>query len=37
MISEEIKKLWPEIDWIQDNSLKQKVIDCWVYAVQNQL
>jgi len=35
MISEEIKKLWPEIDWIQDNSLKQKVIDCWVYAVQN--
>ncbi len=31
----QIKKLWPEIDWIKDETLKEKVTDCWVYAVEN--
>ena len=35
MIKEKIKKLWPEIDWIEDESLKEKVIDCWTYAIEN--
>lgn len=35
MISEEIEKIWPEIGWIKDASLKQKVTDCWIYAIEN--
>lgn len=35
MIKEKIKKLWPEIDWIQDQALKEKVIDCWTFAIEN--
>jgi len=35
MIKEKIKKLWPEIDWIKDESLREKVIDCWTYAIEN--
>ena len=32
---EKVKKLWPEIDWIQDEELKEKVTLCWVYAIEN--
>ena len=32
---EQIKKLWNEIDWIKDESLREKVLDCWVYAIEN--
>lgn len=31
---EKIKKIWPEIDLIKDVSLREKVLDCWVYAVE---
>jgi len=34
-LKEEIKKLWPEIDWIKDESLKEQVTECWIYAVEN--
>ena len=34
-MKDKVKKLWPEIDWINDNSLKEKIIDCWVYAIEN--
>ena len=27
-----IKKLWPELDWIKDNDLRQKVTDTWILA-----
>ena len=30
-----IKKIWPEIEWIKDKELKQKTLDCWVYALEN--
>lgn len=30
-----VKKLWPEIDWITDKKLGEKVLDCWVYAIEN--
>ena len=32
---EKVKKIWPEIEWIKDNELKGKTIDCWVYAIEN--
>ncbi len=32
---EKIKKIWPEIEWIKDNDLKEKVYLCWEYAVEN--
>ena len=30
-----VKKLWPEIDWIKDNSLREKTLDAWIYAIEN--
>jgi putative nucleotidyltransferase with HDIG domain len=33
-MKEKVKKIWPEIEWIKDEDLKQKVLDCWVYAIE---
>lgn len=30
-----VLKIWPEIEWIKDQELKDKVTDCWVYAIEN--
>jgi putative nucleotidyltransferase with HDIG domain len=30
-----VLKIWPEINWIKDEELKNKVLDCWVYAIEN--
>ena len=30
-----VKKIWPEINWIKDEELKTKVLECWVYAIEN--
>lgn len=35
MLKEKIKKIWPEIDWINDKELQEKVIACWEYALKN--
>ncbi len=32
---EKVKNIWPEIQWIQDETLREKVLDCWVYAIEN--
>ncbi len=32
---EKILKIWPEIKWIKNEELKERVIDCWVYAIEN--
>ena len=32
---EKVLSIWPEINWIQKEELKNKVLDCWVYAVEN--
>jgi putative nucleotidyltransferase with HDIG domain len=32
---EKVKKIWPEINLIKDEELKTKVLDCWVYAIEN--
>ncbi|MHB1686065.1 MAG: HDIG domain-containing metalloprotein [Ignavibacteriaceae bacterium] len=34
-MKEKILEIWPEINWIQDHGLKEKVISCWSYAVEN--
>ncbi|MBN1301088.1 MAG: HD domain-containing protein [Melioribacteraceae bacterium] len=32
---EQIKKIWPEIELIKDDELKEKTYKCWEYAVDN--
>jgi putative nucleotidyltransferase with HDIG domain len=34
-MKEKVLKIWPEINWISDEELKTKVLDCWVYAIEN--
>jgi putative nucleotidyltransferase with HDIG domain len=30
-----ILKIWPEINWIKDEDLRGKTLNCWVYAIEN--
>lgn len=30
-----VLKLWPEIEWIKNKDLREKVVNCWVYAIEN--
>jgi hypothetical protein len=32
---EDIKKIWPEIEWINDADIKEKTYQCWEYAIKN--
>lgn len=32
---EKVLSIWPEINWIKNQELREKVLDCWVYAVEN--
>ena len=32
---DKVKKIWPEIEWIKDKELREKTLDCWVYAIRN--
>ena len=34
-MKDKVLKIWPEIDWIKDEELKEKVTLCWVYAIEN--
>jgi putative nucleotidyltransferase with HDIG domain len=34
-MKEKVLKIWPEINWIKDEELQNKVLDCWVYAIDN--
>ena len=31
---EDVKKLWPEIDWIKDEELREKVTQVWIAALE---
>jgi putative nucleotidyltransferase with HDIG domain len=31
---DKVLSIWPEIKWIQDETLKDKVTDAWVYAIE---
>ena len=32
---EQVLKIWPEINWIKDETIKQKTLDAWVWAIEN--
>lgn len=34
-MKDEVVKLWPEIEWIKDNGLREKVAQSWDYAIEN--
>ncbi|MCL6494067.1 MAG: HD domain-containing protein [Ignavibacterium sp.] len=34
-MKEKVLKIWPEINWIKYEQLKNKVLNCWVYAIEN--
>ena len=36
-MKEKVLEIWPEIDWIQDEELKEKVLNCWIYAIENSI
>ncbi len=34
-MKEKVLEIWPEINWIKNSELKEKVTNCWVYAIEN--
>jgi len=34
-MKQKVLSIWPEINWIQDPGLREKVLLCWVYAIEN--
>ena len=32
---DKVLEIWPEINWIQNKDLKEKVLNCWIYAIEN--
>ena len=32
MLREEVKRIWPELEWIEDEDLRSKTTDCWEKA-----
>lgn len=35
MLLDDVKKLWPELIWIKDESLRDKTLNAWAYAIKN--
>lgn len=31
----DVLAIWPEINWIKDEGIKEKVLQCWIYAIEN--
>ncbi len=36
-MKEKVLKIWPEIEWIKNPDLKEKVLKCWIYAIENSI
>ena len=34
-MKDKVLKIWPEINWIKNEELKEKVLNCWIYAIEN--
>lgn len=34
-MKEKVLKIWPEINWIENPELREKVLNCWIYAIEN--
>ena len=32
MLRDEVQRIWPELEWIEDETLREKTTDCWVRA-----
>jgi putative nucleotidyltransferase with HDIG domain len=32
---DKVLKIWPEINWIENEELREKVLNCWIYAIEN--
>ncbi len=32
MLRDEVKRIWPELEWISDSDLRERTTDCWVRA-----
>lgn len=32
---DKVMKIWPEIEWINDSKLREKVVNAWIYALEN--
>lgn len=32
---EKVLKIWPEIEWIKDNELREKTLNAWIWAIEN--
>ena len=32
---DKVLKIWPEIEWIKDDTLKNKVTEAWAWAIEN--
>lgn len=32
---EKVLEIWPEINWIKNEELREKVLKCWIYAIEN--
>jgi putative nucleotidyltransferase with HDIG domain len=35
MLRDEVKEIWPELEWIENEDLREKTTDCWVRAFEN--
>ncbi len=33
-MKEKVLEIWPEINWIKNPELKEKVLQCWIYAIE---
>ncbi len=34
-MKDKVLEIWPEINWINDENLRNKTLDAWVYAIEN--
>ena len=32
MLRNEVKRIWPELEWIEDKDLRERTTNCWVRA-----
>lgn len=32
---EKVLEIWPEINWIKNAELREKTLQCWIYAIEN--
>lgn len=34
-MKDKVISIWPEINWIKNPELREKVLSCWIYAIEN--